>query len=107
MIYVHVAVGYRGLYLFYVQDEEVGGRGGTRAVLGEPSPRCPQVLQLLFRIVYGRTKGFVSLYVTVVSHTLVFPYACRFPLPHFIRLYPLSLPLPSRRSRVPASAVVL
>ena len=61
MIYVHVAVGYRGLYLFYVQDEEVGGRGGTRAVLGEPSPRCPQVLQLLFRIVYGRTKGFVSL----------------------------------------------
>ena len=53
MIYVHVAVGYRGLYLFYVQDEEVGGRGGTRAVLEEPSPRCPQVLPLLFRIVYG------------------------------------------------------
>ncbi len=47
MIYVHVAVGYRGLYLFYVQDEEVGGRGGTRAVLEEPSPHYPQVLQLL------------------------------------------------------------
>jgi hypothetical protein len=48
----------------------------------------------------------------VVSHTSVFPYARRFPLPHFIRLVsnyhsPLSLPLPSRRSRVPASAVVL
>ena len=48
----------------------------------------------------------------MVSHTSVFPYARRFPLPHFIRLVsnyhsPLSLPLPSRRSRVPASAVVL
>ncbi len=48
----------------------------------------------------------------MVSHTSVFPYARRFPFPHFIRLVsnyhsPLSLPLPSRRSRVPASAVVL
>jgi hypothetical protein len=48
-----------------------------------------------------------GLRVTVVSHTSVFPYgyACRFPLPHFIRLVsnyhsPFSLRLPSRRSRV-------
>jgi hypothetical protein len=45
----------------------------------------------------------------VASHKSVFPYARWFPLPHFIRLVsnyhsPLPLPLPSRRSRVPASA---
>ena len=60
-------------------------------------------------IVYGSTKGFVS--YGGFTH-VGFPYARRFPLPHFIRLVsnyhsPLSLPLPSRRSRVPASAVVL
>ncbi len=53
-----------------------------------------------------------GLRVTEASHTSVFPYARQFPLPHFIRLVsnyhsPLSLPLPSRRFRVPASAVVL
>jgi hypothetical protein len=59
-------------------------------------------------IVYGSTKGFVS--YGGFTH-VGFPLR-RFPLPHFIRLVsnhhtPLSLPLPSRRSRVPDSAVVL
>ncbi len=42
-------------------------------------------------IVYGSTKGFVSY---LVSHTSVFPYACRFPLPHFIRLVSPLSPFP-------------
>jgi hypothetical protein len=67
------------------------------------------IVVLLPRIVYGSTKGFVS--YGGFTH-VGFPYARRFPLPHFIRLVsnyhsPLSLPLPSRRSRVPTSAVVL
>jgi hypothetical protein len=62
----------------------------------------------LYCILYGSTKGFVS--YGGFTH-VGFPLR-RFPLPHFIRLVsnyhsPLSLPLPSRRSRVPASAAVL
>jgi hypothetical protein len=68
-----------------------------------PSPR-------LHCIVYGTTKGFVSYggfthvgfpLRTSVSPPTLYPSSLQLPLS------PLSLPLPSRRSRVPASAVVL
>jgi hypothetical protein len=57
-------------------------------------------------IVYGSTKGFVS--YGGITHA-GFPFThVGFPLPHVIRLVsnyhsPLSLPLPSRRSRVSAN----
>jgi hypothetical protein len=61
-------------------------------------------------LVYGSTKGFVSYggftHVGFSLHTSVSPptlYPSSLQLP----LSPLSLPLPSRRSRAPASAVVL